>query len=303
MLAQALKRKNHIRQGSPVVDAVLYALAGILCFVTLYPLYYVLILSLSAPEAAATMHVYVVPKGFSLDSYRLIVNDGVMWRSYLNTLIYVFSILVLRIISCLLCAYPLTVSTLGGRKLVVAFLIVPMYFSGGMIPTFLLVQRLGMYDKMIAIIIPSAVSIWHIILMRTYLAGLPNALRESAFIDGASHWRILRSIFMPLAKPIIAVISIYTIVDVWNGWFSAMIYLPSRELQPLQMHLRRVLVEQSVDLTRLNSNEIEAAAQKQLSSIQLRYAMIIFTSLPVLFTYPFFQRYFIKGVMVGSLKG
>ncbi|MBO4367762.1 MAG: carbohydrate ABC transporter permease [Clostridia bacterium] len=302
----ALRRRNHIRNGSRLADAVICLFAAVLCFITLYPMYYILILSLSSPQAAATMKVYFLPDGFYLDSYAMLIKNNQIWRAYGNTIIYVMSELILRLVSCLLMAYPLTVKGLRGRKFVVIYLLIPMYFGGGMIPNYLLITKLGMYNTMWALIIPGAISIWHIILMRTYLTSLPDSLRESAFIDGANHFQVLAYIYTPVIKPIIAVISIYTIVGVWNSWFSSMIYQTNTKIQPLQMYLRRVLVDMEVDVSSVNSgmtmDEVAAAVKQNQLAHQIRYSMIIFTTLPVLFTYPFFQKHFVKGVMLGSLK-
>ena len=203
-------------------------------------------------------------------------------------------------------AYPLTVKGLRGRKFVVIYLLIPMYFGGGMIPNYLLITKLGLYNTMWALIIPGASSIWHIILMRTYLASLPDSLRESAFIDGANHMQVLWYIYTSVVKPILAVISIYTIVGVWNSWFSSMVYQTNTRIQPLQMFLRRVLVDMSLNVSSVTAgmtkDEVEAAVKQNQLAQQMRYSMIIFTTLPVLLTYPFFQRYFVKGVMLGSLK-
>lgn len=178
-----------------------------------------------------------------------------------------------------------------------------MYFGGGLIPTFLVMNSLHLYNNIFAIIIPASFSIWYIILTRTYFTGIPKDIRESAFIDGASDAVILFRIYLPLAKPILAVIAIYSIVSMWNNWFSAQVYLPDQALHPLQLYLKRVLVAQTVDLTKLNSADIGNAMRQMISAIQMQYSMIIFTTLPIIFTYPFFQKYFIKGVMLGSLKG
>ena len=293
-----------IKTGSRVYDICVYFLAGALCFITLYPMYYVLILSLSSPESVVLKSVYFWPKGIYLGSYGIIVNDSRMWNAYLYTIVYVVSGTILMLMTSVSAAYPLTVKNLIGRKYVVTFLIIPMYFSGGLIPTYLLMTRLGLYNNIWAIIVPSAFGIWNIILMRTYFNSLPDSLRESAFIDGASHARIILSIYIPLSKPIMAVISIYTIVGIWNSWFNAMVYLPNADIQPLQMYLRRVLVEQTVDLTKIvTAEEMETAVRRMRNALQLRYSMIVFCTLPVLLTYPFFQKHFVKGVMLGSLKG
>ncbi|MCU6709103.1 carbohydrate ABC transporter permease [Paenibacillus sp. J5C_2022] len=296
------KNANRIKQGSVVVDVVLFIITIMICIVTLYPFYFVIIMSISSPLEAAGMNVFWYPKGFFLGSYELIVQDTKMWWAYSNTIIYVVAGTVLNCLMAVSGAYPLTVRNLKGRKWVVAFLLIPMYFGGGLIPSFLLVYKLGMYNTMLAVIVPGMVSIWNIILVRTYFTTIPDGLKESAFMDGASHWQLLFRIILPVSKPIIAVIAIYTIVGIWNSWFDALVYLSNEKLHPLQMYLYRVVVQQSVDLKTLSLGDAKEAMTTMLSNIQLKYAIIVFTTLPVIFTYPFFQKYFIKGALIGSLK-
>lgn len=298
-----VKAEEHkIQEGSKVATVIFYIITGLICFITLFPMYYVFIMSISEPAEVIAGNILFYPKGFTLESYKLLFQDSRMWISYGNTIIYVACGTILTLITCVLGAYPLSVQGLFAKKWVIRFLLVPMYFSGGMVPIFLVMNKLGLYNNRLAIILPGAVSIMYIILVRTYFASLPLSLRESACIDGANNFQILWKIYVPLAKPVLAVISIYTLVNIWNSWFNAMIYLPNESLHPLQMYLQRVLVQQTVDLTKLNFNEIGEAIDQMFSSMQLKYAMIIFTSLPIIFTYPFFQKYFIKGVMLGSLK-
>lgn len=300
-------KKNRIHEGSALGDIVIYTILILLCFVALYPMYYVLVVSLSDPIYASTLNVYWWPKseqGIYFGAYERIVTDSSMWRAYGNTIIYTILPTLLMIVSCSICAYPLTSPKLIGRKYYNFFLLLPMYFSGGLIPTFLLMTKLHLYDNIWALIIPASFSIWYIILTRTYFASIPEEMREAARIDGANNYQCLLRIYMPNAKPILAVIAIYTLVARWNSWYDALIYIPNTSLQPLQLYLRRILVEESVDLAAsLNSEDMAALAMKRLSNDQLKYAMIIFTTLPIIFAYPFLQRYFVKGVMVGSLKG
>lgn len=296
------RNPNKIKQGSKAVDFIFYFLALLICLITLYPFYYVVIMSISAPKEVAAANVYLYPKGLYFGSYKFIVRDINMWKAYLNTLIYVASGTLLNCLTAILGAYPLSVKNLAGRKWVVRYLIIPMYFSGGLIPSYLLINRLGLYNTRWAIIIPGAVTIWNIILVRSYFLTIPESIKESAFIDGANHIQTLFKIIVPISKPILAVISIYTIVGIWNNWFSALVYLPNEKLHPLQMYLYRVIVQQSVDLKKLTLEDTRQAVDLMLSNIQLKYAIIVFTTLPIVFTYPFFQKYFIKGALLGSLK-
>ncbi|OPA80260.1 protein LplC [Paenibacillus selenitireducens] len=302
MITSLRRNPNVIRQGSILIDIAFLLIALIICFITLYPFYFVIIMSISSPQEVAAMNVFWFPKGFFLGSYELIIRDTKMWWAYSNTLIYVSAGAFLNCLMAILGAYPLTVRSLMGRKWVVAFILIPMYFAGGLIPSYLLVNQLGLYNTMFAVIIPGMVSIWNIILVRTFFTTIPEGLKESAFIDGASHWQLLFKVILPISKPIIAVIAIYSIVAIWNSWFDALVYLPNEKLHPLQMYLYRVVVQQSVDLKTLSLQDTRNAVENMLSNIQLKYAIIVFTTLPVIFTYPFFQKYFIKGALLGSLK-
>lgn len=299
-----LKRNpNKIREGSKLATAVIYIAVGLICLVALYPFYYVFIQSFADPEEVIRGTTYLWPKKYFFGSYEMILKDMKMWRAYGYTILYVVSGTILTVITSVMGAYPLSVKKLWGRKFVVKFLVITMYFSGGLIPTFLLMTKLGLYNNVLAMIIPGAVSVWNIILVRTFFMDIPEALKESAVIDGAGHVRILCSIMVPLAKPVLAVVSIYTVVGIWNSWFNAMLYLPNPDLHPLQFYLYRVMIQQTAviaDITDVAS--MQQYLQQVLKNFQLKYALIIFTTLPVIFVYPFFQKYFAKGVMLGSLK-
>jgi putative aldouronate transport system permease protein len=249
------------------------------------------------------MRVYTIPKGFDLTAYKVLFTDSNMWKAYVNTFLYVIPTTILMIITSTLVAYGLNYRNLIGRKYLTMFLLIPMYFSGGMIPTFLLVVKLGIYDNPLSQIIPVCFSIWNIILVKAYFRTIPDSLSEAAKMDGAGLLQILYNIYLPLGKPIFAVLAVYTIVGVWNSWFNAMLYLPHTDWQPLQMYLRRILIEATKTLSQnVDPAAAKLLAMKQLSNVQMKYAIIIFTSLPVLCTYPFFQKYFVKGMVLGSLK-
>jgi putative aldouronate transport system permease protein len=296
------KIQYKVREGSRLANVIMYILAAAVILITVYPMYYVLILSLSEPTAALSMQVYTVPKGFTLTAYKLIATNAEMWRAMGNTVMYVLFTTVLMLVTSFLGAFPLTFKALIGRKFVNTYLLITMFFSGGMIPSFLLIMKLGMYDKPSSIIIPACFSVWNIILVKAYLSTVPETLREAAEIDGASIYTMLLRIYIPLATPILAVIAVYTVVGVWNSWFSAMVYLPTRNWQPLQLFLRRMLITAQTPAAVMSEEAAAEAARQRIAYAQLKYAMIIFSSLPVLFTYPFFQKYFMKGIMLGSLK-
>ena len=298
-------KKNRIKDRSLISTALIYIFAALIAFITIYPMYYVLVLSLSSPREALTMRVYWWPKGFFLDGYKRILSDSQLWQSYKNTIFYCTTRAVLTLATSVLAAYPLTVPKLYGRRFVTMYLLIPMYVSGGIIPEFILMTKLGLYNSPLALILPGSYAIWYIILVRSYFRTIPESLRESAKIDGANSFRILWNVFLPTSKPILAVIALYTIIGVWNSWYHASIYITDRTWQPLQLYLRRILVEQTEQLANTAFTDADAlrmAQEQQISNNQLKYTIIIVSSLPMLVAYPFFQKYFVKGVMLGSLK-
>ncbi len=290
------------------MDIVFAAIAILIGLITIYPMWYVICLSISTPSAVIQGKITIWPDAFRLDSYELICSDAALWRSVFMSLFYVAAGLFIMLTSCMLMAFPLTRPNLIGRKVIVFFLLIPMYFSGGMIPTFILVSKtLNLYDTVWAIILPG-ISIWNIILCRTFLASIPQDISDAAYIDGASNTKVLTKIFIPLSKPVIAVISIYTIVGIWNSWFGARLYQTNVNLHPAQMYLQRVLIQQSVDLGELvlegaSEDMIQSAVEMANRAYQLKYTLIVLVTLPIVMVYPMFQKHFVKGVMLGSLKG
>lgn len=297
-------RRRRIREGSLLADAVIYAVSALLALICLYPVYYVLILSLSEPRAAATMQVFLWPKGMYLGGYAKIFGDRLLWSSYGNTIGYALAEMLLMLLTSSTFAYALSCRRLRHRGLINAFILIPMYFSGGTIPLFMMVMKYGLYNTPWALILTGGYSIWYIILVKSYFSTIPETLREAAKIDGANHYQIWWRVYLPVAKPILAVVALYTIVNVWNGWFNAALFLADQKLQPLQLYLRRILVQGNIDLTveLATAEEIRAAQENAISNSQLKYTVIIVSSLPMIIAYPFFQKYFVKGVMLGSLK-
>lgn len=300
-------RKKHSRRLT-LFDVIVLILSAGACFITIYPMWYVIIMSISDPVVAAGSGVTFWPSGFYLGSYQIILREMEFWLSARNSVLYVLVGLVLMLATTLLVAYPLTRPNLKGRKACVIFLLIPMYFSGGMIPSFILITKLGLYNTPWATILPGAYGIWNIILCKTYLQSIPHELAEAAYIDGAGNMQALSKIYLPLSKPVLAVISIYTIVGIWNSWFGAKLYQPNPAIQPVQLYLQKVLVEQSIDLSKMMEQNmtqemIEAMTAKAMSARQLKYSMIVVVTLPIIMVYPMFQKHFVKGVMLGSLKG
>ena len=306
MTGQVFTRSRRRRlQHWTAFDVVVTLIAVFTCFITIYPMWYVIVMSVSDPAAAAAGKVTFWPVGFSVSSYELVLNNPRFWISIRNSVLYVLVGCVLMLFTTMSVAYPLTRPNLKGRRLVNLFLIIPMYFVGGMIPSFILVTKLGLYNSPLALILPGCYSIWNIILCRTYLASIPHELGEAAFIDGATNMQALMRIYLPLAKPVLAVILIYTIVGVWNTWFSAVLYTTRQEIQPIQVYLQTVLnAANPKDLgVNYTPEALEVYMRRAMNARQVKYAVIVVVTVPILMVYPMFQKHFTKGIMLGSLKG
>ena len=305
------RNPNKIKEGSSVATFLVHVLLVILALICIYPIWYTFIISLSSPIVARTLDVFLLPDTIYLGSYEQTLADPLVWSGYANTILYAGSCCVGMLVTCAMTAYPLTSPLLVGKRIMVFFILIPMYFGGGLIPTFLWMNKLGLYDSRWAIILPGIVSMWYIVLVRTFFASIPEELRESARIDGANNYQILFNVYVPTSKPIMAVIAIYTIVAQWNSYFAAMVYLTTQSKQPLQLYLRRMLIlqQQAAQAADGSSGQggtsegAEEAMKMALSADQLKYTIIVVSTLPMLIVYPFLQKYFVKGVMVGSLKG
>ena len=273
----------------------------VLMVVTLYPLLYVLFASLSdASKLMQHSGLLFKPLGLNLSSYKIVIQDRQILSGYMNTIIVVVAGVLISMVLTILGAYTLSRKNLYWGKMISMIVIIPMFFSGGLIPFYLLVKNLGMLDSLWALILPTALSTYNMMIMRTALARVPKALEEAAEIDGANPLVVLFRILIPLTIPTIAVLILYYAVANWNSWFNAMLFLPkAKEKWPLQLVLRNLLIQnQTDDLT-----SGVAAADKFSVSETIKYATIIVSTLPILCLYPFLQKYFLKGVMVGSVKG
>lgn len=292
--------------GEVFADIIIYFIVTVLVLITLLPFVYIFSMSISDPQAVLKQEVILLPKGFSLAAFKRIFALEGVGRAYLNTFIYLVSITLLSDLACVLVAYPLSLKRLYGRKFWVVYLLIPMFFSGGLIPTFVLMIKLGLYNNMLAIIVPNIVSLWNIILVRTYFRTIPYSLFESAYIDGANDFQTLFRIVVPLAKPILAVVTLYTAVGVWNNWFNARLYLQDESLYPLQYYLAQLLVFKPDGFGGGDTITVIDRGKEQLQALisvtQMKYAMIVFVVAPIVCLYPFLQKYFIKGALIGSLK-
>ena len=286
--------------GSRLFDVLNYALLFVLTVVFLYPLWYVLVGSISDP-VRLFMHNGLLwrPLGFSLQGYRTMLHNPNVGIGYANTIFYVVVGTVLSIFFSCLGAYTLSRPKLMFKKLFTLLVVFTMYFSGGMIPKFIVVKGVGLYNTRMAVILPGVISTWNMIVMRTSFRAIPQSLEESARLDGAGDFTILFRIIVPCAKATIAVMVLYYAVAQWNGWFDAMIYLQDRSKFPLQLFLREILL---ININNANNAAGNDAADVLYLDTLVKYAMIIISTVPILCIYPFVQKYFMKGVMMGSIK-
>ena len=283
-----------------VFYTVVYFVMFIAFAITLYPIIYVLSMSISSPEYVYRLEVFLFPKGFSLGSYRYLFEQGTIFQYYGNTILYTVCGTVLSMILTVMAGYVMAQKNFSGQKVIMMFFMVSMFFSGGMIPSFLLVRNLGMYDTRWAMIIPGAIGTYYIILARTFFMSLPPSLFEAARIDGANDLQVLRRLVLPLSMPIISVLILYYAVGKWNSYFNALLYVPSKKYQPLQLYLVNLLVEDSANVSEaIGSDELN---QRGMTMLQLKYTSIIISIFPIMCVYPFLQKYFVKGIMIGAVK-
>ncbi|TDL34208.1 carbohydrate ABC transporter permease [Jeotgalibacillus sp. S-D1] len=275
-------------------------LLTVIVLVILVPLLYVLLASFLPPNALLSKGLAISFSDWTLDGYKRIFSDGTIIRGFINSILYAGGFTIVSVVVTVLAGYTLSQEGLVGKKTIMIFFLVTMFFNGGLIPTYLVVRDLGMLNTAWAIILPNAISVWFIILARTYFKGIPNELKEAAKIDGASDFKIFLKIILPLSKPIIFVLALYAFIGQWNAYFDAMIYLEDQELYPLQLVLRSILIQNEVQPGMIGDQM--ARAELQRISEMIKYSSIVVASLPLIIMYPFFQKYFEKGVMVGSLK-
>ena len=302
MTANVAKRR--IKQGwdDRIFDAVVNVLVLLVCLVVLYPMYFVILASISDPAAVQTGQVLLLPKGVSFSAYRHIASDTRVWTGYLNTIIYAFFGTLLGTILTVGGGYALSRKDLVGRNFIMKMMVFTMYFSGGLVPTYMVVRDLNLINTYYVLIILGSFSVYNLIVTRTFFASkIPDGLLEAATIDGCGNGRFFFQIVVPLSKEIIAVVVLYIAVYHWNSYFNALIYVSKPKYYPLQMFLREILV--STQSLMSDGADLENQAEMQRLSETIKYGVIIISSLPILILYPFLQRFFIRGVMIGSIKG
>ena len=268
--------------------------------VTLYPFVYVVSMSFSALEPILQQKVWLFPVGVSFKSYRLVFQNPEVLRSYYNTVWYAVVGTSMSLLVTYLGAYSLSRAKLIGRKYLMLIVILTMYFEGGLVPMFILIYRIGIFNTRWAIILPPLVNTFNLIICITFLKSLPSELIDSAKIDGCNDITILAKIIVPMSLPIIAVLVLYYAIDRWNSFFGALLYLRNSKLQPIQIYLMKVLVQNSESVA---LRELDNMVERAGLALQIRYALIVVTMIPIMMIYPFAQKYFVRGVMIGSLKG
>ncbi|MGO4495086.1 carbohydrate ABC transporter permease [Paenibacillus sp. 2RAB27] len=297
MKEQMLKKR---KSDEKIFDAVVNGLALLIVIVVLYPLLFIVSASFSDPALVLNGEVVLLPKQITLEAYRNVFQNEQIWNGYGNTILYTAVGTIINLIMTTLAAYPLSRPDLPGRGIFMVFITLTMFFSGGLIPSYLLVKNLGMVDTMWALVIPGAIATYNLIVMRTYFqSNIPWEIQEAAHMDGCSNWKLLTHVILPLSKPIMAVMVLFYAVGHWNSFFNALIYIRSKDLYPLQLVLREVLMVSQADVV----DSSVGLESKILLAESIKYVVIIISSLPVLLMYPFVQKHFVKGVMIGSLKG
>lgn len=302
----AVKAKySRVSRFDRMFDRINNLLLFVVLLLVLYPLVYILSASISDPKMVESGQMWLWPVGITMDGYRRVLEYAEIWRGYANTIYYTVGGTILNLLVTLPCAYALSRRDMPGRNFLMGMFLVTMYVSGGLIPSYLNLKALRLLNTRTLMLITGLTSTYNIVVSRTFFASIPMEIQESATIDGCGHFRTFCLIVLPLSQAIIAVMALYFALGHWNDYFNAMIGLRNRALYPLQLFLREILVESQIDAAMLESNldSAEAMVEKQNIANLLKYSVIIVSTLPMLMVYPFLQRYFVKGVLIGSIKG
>lgn len=300
------KKKMKESRADKAFDVTLFIILTIILIIVAYPLYFVIIASISNPDAVAGGHVTLFPIGLNFSGYKAVFENDKVIRGFINAIVYTFIGTSINLLVTIPTAYSMSRKEFAGKKFVMYFYMVTMFISGGMIPTYLVVKKMGMLDTMWALVIPGALSVYNMIVARTFFeSSLPEELFEAARVDGCDHFKFFFKIALPLSKAIIAIMVLYYGIGHWNNYFSALIYMKTEAKYPLQLVLRSILIQNEAALAQqVTSQAAQAALQAQRELVELmKYSLIIVSSIPVMILYPFVQKHFVKGVMIGSVKG
>lgn len=294
-------RYSRETRGDKALNAAFYVILTLFMLICAYPVYFVIIASVSDSAAVNSGRFLVWPEGFHLSGYSFVLNDSRILTGYMNTIVYTLGGTALGLVCSLGAGYSLSRKDLPGRRALMLLMVFTMYFSGGLIPTYLVVRSLGLNNTRALMIILGSVSVYNIILIRTFFqSNIPTELQEAAFIDGCGNLRFYAQFALPLSKAIVAVIALYLAVGYWNSYYNALVYLTDASKKPLQLFIREMLMtsDSATDIA-----DAELASQYMQMVQVIKYAVIVIATLPIMCVYPFLQKYFVKGVMIGSLKG
>ncbi|WP_054705991.1 carbohydrate ABC transporter permease [Bacillus sp. JCM 19041] len=275
------------------------ALMLLIIFVTLYPFLNIVAQSFSSEANIVAGNVNLIPQGFNIDTYRVVMSDNMFWINYKNTVIYTVVGTAISLVLSTMLAYPLSKRRLRGRNFIIMFVVFTMFFNGGLIPNYVLISSLGFGNTIWAIVIPGAISVFNLLIMKTFFENIPEELEEAAIVDGSNTYGILLKIVLPLSKPILATMMLFYAVTHWNSWFPAFLYFSDKDLFPVSMYLRNMI--KGVEGT-LSTGATSADNLNQISS-NIKSVTMVLTVLPILCVYPYIQKYFVSGVMLGSVKG
>ena len=278
-----------------------YVLLGLFVLAIIIPVIYIIIASFMDPITLQNKGIVFDLSKWTLTAYERVMSNKQIWVGFKNAMIYSLLFTFLSVLITMLCAYPMSRADFKGRGFFNTLFMITMFFGGGLIPTYLLISSLGMLDSMWAVILPGAFSVWNMTIARTYYRGIPTELREAADVDGANELTFYFKILLPVCTPIIAVLALWQFVGMWNSYFDAMIYLNSSSKQPLQLVMRAILIQNQPEAGMIA--DMQSTAQRAQLAELLKYATIIISSFPLMFMYPFFQKYFDTGIMAGSVKG
>lgn len=289
-----------VSKGERLFDAIVYTIAILMIIAIIYPLWFIIIASFSNPADVAGGKVWLWPTRITFDGYKELLKQSSIWQSYWNTIKYTVVGTFVALAINIPAGYAMTRKDMVGRSWIQIFYLIPMFVGGGLIPTYLVVKSLGLLDTFWVMVLPFSVSIYNIIVARTFFnSSLPEGLWEAAQVDGCGTIRYFFTMVLPLSKAILAVIGLWTAVGIWNSWFNALIYLNSEHLQPLQLLLRRVLITNESLVGTANG---DLAVELRKLSDMMKYASIVISTIPIMCLYPFLQKYFNKGVMIGAIK-
>ena len=293
-----LKFKN-MRTGDKVFDIVNYTLLTLIMVIVLYPVLYIVAASFSDPQAVVSGEVFILPVRPTLRGYEAVFKNKKILTGFANSIYYLVVGTLLNLVMTMLCAYPLSRKEFYGRGIFTGIVVFTMFFDAGIISNYMVVQSAGLINSIWAIILPGAINVWYMIIMRTFFSDIPEELFESARLDGANDLTIFVKMVLPLSKAVLATMVLFYAVGFWNQWLQPLIYLNDRSRFPMQLILRNIVLGTDAAL----SKSMSASADMATMSLNIKYAVIFITILPILMVYPFVQKYFVKGVMVGSVKG